>query len=443
MRFAISAFLLAYLLAFWCQLPTYLHFNMSNENKDTEGKNLQSEGSDGDHLENVEGGRDEHILQKLIDQINAEPHYRVVTKEEYDFLRLRRPPTSTPNVQQGLFDGTKPKFPPVSYPLLPVYPPGHVPMQGRVPSPGYVPSPRFFNNSALLQNTNPAPIKLPTFSGSEQTQKGEVSYDVWSYEVRCLKGQWPDHVLLQTVRSSLKSTAREILIPLGESASVDKILAKLEDFYGNVCTPENIMQNFYSDHQQEGESIVTYGSRLEQCISKAVRLGHIDANAKDAMLRSKFWSGLKSSQLRNATRHKYESVKEFHSLLREVRQIEQEENNLKVVNTTTKSSISMATNVDNLSIQNCELEKMQNQLSELLGQMKKLTSRMNRLEETNLLNREKNFNRPRFLQENRCNENPQNRNPRYRRGRGNFQQQGQRLHQQQSNHQNYQQQNNS
>ena len=85
MRFAISAFLLAYLLAFWCQLPTYLHFNMSNENKDTEGKNLQSEGSDGDHLENVEGGRDEHILQKLIDQINAEPHYRVVTKEKYDF----------------------------------------------------------------------------------------------------------------------------------------------------------------------------------------------------------------------------------------------------------------------------------------------------------------------------------------------------------------------
>ena len=66
------------------------------------------------------------------------------------------------------------------------------------------------------------------------------------------------------------------------------------------------MENFYSDHQQEGESIVTYGSRLEQCISKFLRLGHIDANAKDAMLRSKFWSEIKSSQLRNATRHIYE-----------------------------------------------------------------------------------------------------------------------------------------
>ena len=112
MRFAISTFLLAYLLALWCQLPTYLHFNTSNENNDTEGtwKNLQSEGSDGDHFENVKGGRDEQILQNLIDQINAEPHYRVVTKEEYDFLRLRRAPTCTPKFQQGLFHGIKPKL---------------------------------------------------------------------------------------------------------------------------------------------------------------------------------------------------------------------------------------------------------------------------------------------------------------------------------------------
>ena len=41
---------------------------------------------------------------------------------------------------------------------------------------------------------------------------------------------------------------------------------------------------------------------------KAVRLDHIDGNTKDAKLMSKFWSGLKSSQLRIATRHKYNSV---------------------------------------------------------------------------------------------------------------------------------------
>lgn len=145
---------------------------------------------------------------------------------------------------------------------------------------------------------------------------------------------------------------------------------KLEDFYGNVCTPKNIMQNFSADHQKEGETIVTYGSRLEQCISKAVRLGHIDSSAKDAMLRSKFWSGLKSGQLRNATRHKNESVKEFHSLLREVRQIEQEENNLKSVNAVTKPSVSMLTNIDSLTILNSEFVQMQKQLSDLLSHEK-------------------------------------------------------------------------
>ena len=35
---------------------------MSNENKDTEGKNLHSEGIDGDRLKNVKGGRDKQIL---------------------------------------------------------------------------------------------------------------------------------------------------------------------------------------------------------------------------------------------------------------------------------------------------------------------------------------------------------------------------------------------
>ncbi|XP_062610021.1 uncharacterized protein LOC134271821 [Saccostrea cucullata] len=291
-----------------------------------------------DLQEDIDENKGKKDLQEIIEQINAEEHYRVITKEEYDLLKGQKIPT-TPKVEHGLNKGTIPKLPSL----------GEVPIPSHIPSPGYLHPPslmsshQLFNSSALFhQNNNPTPIKLPTFSGSEQVQKGEVSYDVWSYEVRCLKGQWPDHVLLQPVRSSLKGTAREILIPLGEYATVENILAKLDDFYGNVCTPENIMQKFYSDHQQEGESIVSYGSRLEQCSSKAVKVGHIDVNAKDPMLRSKFWSGLRSTQLRNATRHKYETVKEFHSLLREIRQIEQEETSLKSVNSVPKSSVAMS-----------------------------------------------------------------------------------------------------
>ncbi|XP_062577917.1 uncharacterized protein LOC134239787 [Saccostrea cucullata] len=300
-----------------------------------------------DLQEDIDESKGKKDLQEIIEQINAEEHYRVITKEEYELLKGQKIPT-TPKIEHGLSQGTIPKLPPLGQ----VPPPNHIPTPGYLHPPGLMSSPQFFNSSALFhQNNNPTPVKLPTFSGSEQAQKGEVSYDVWSYEVRCLKGQWPDHVLLQPVRSSLKGTAREILIPLGEYATVENILAK-----------------------------------LEQCISKAVKLGHIDVNAKDPMLRSKLWSGLRSTQLRNATRHKYETVKEFHSLLREIRQIEQEETSLKSVNSVPKSSVAMSSNVDSMTIQNSELQNMQKQLTELLFQMKKLDSRMSKIEQSSNAN---------------------------------------------------------
>ncbi|KAK3103445.1 hypothetical protein FSP39_019291 [Pinctada imbricata] len=82
--------------------------------------------------------------------------------------------------------------------------------------------------------------KLPTFSGNESSQKGEVTYDVWSFEVRCLKrtGQYPEHIILQALRNSLKGTARSMSVSLGEGASVNDVLTKLDGFYGTVSTCE-------------------------------------------------------------------------------------------------------------------------------------------------------------------------------------------------------------
>ena len=86
---------------------------------------------------------------------------------------------------------------------------------------------------------------------------------------------------------------------------------------------------FYSDYQKDNESLVAYGSRLEQTLSKAIRYGHIELAAKDAILRSKFWTGLKSQELRNSTRHLYDSVKDFQLLLKEIRKVEKEFENSK------------------------------------------------------------------------------------------------------------------
>lgn len=311
-------------------------------------------------------------LSHLVKAINENASYKVLTKEEYDALLARASQstehknenaTSTPSPNE--FDGTRPKTKPdykVSFPPLKLSPIQRFP----------------FLNQSQQQNTstlpsNPYIPKLPIFSGTEEPQKGETSYEVWNFEVKCLRKSdyLPEHLLLQAIRNSLRGTARSMLVPLGENATVENILDKLDGFFGNVSTSETLIQSFYSDCQKENESVVAYGSRLEQTISRAVACGHIDLVAKDAMLRSKFWTGLKSQALKNSTRHLYDSIKDFQSLLKEIRKVDSEESS-------SKPSKKQATQ-QNLSGQvsaedtNAQLLK---QMSELMGRMKKMEEKI-------------------------------------------------------------------
>ncbi|XP_062606042.1 uncharacterized protein LOC134267845 [Saccostrea cucullata] len=265
--------------------------------------------------EEIEKG--EKDQEKLIHDVGKiDPKYKVITKEEYEYLMAMKASTPLTGPGKG--------FP---FPSSPI--PGKF-------QPALNPS---FNMSTLQSNFNTTP-KLPTFSGSEELQKGEVTYEVWSFEVRCLRNSQvlPDAVLLQTIRNSLKGTARSMLISLGESATTSQILEKLEGFYGMVSSSETLMQQFYNDCQKENESIVAYGSRLESTLCKAIKQGHIDDIAKDTMLCSKFWTGLRSKSLRNSTRYIYANITEFQVLLREIRKVEQEEINMETVNKDAKSA---------------------------------------------------------------------------------------------------------
>ena len=164
------------------------------------------------------------------------------------------------------------------------------------------------------------------FSWLKEPAKEETSYEVWQYEVKCLqKSDLPEHMLLHSIRTSLRGAARDMLIPLGEDASVNDVIGKLDDFYGNVSSAETILQSFYSDNQKEDESVATFGSHLEQTLSKAIRYGHMELAARDSLLRSKFWTGLRSQQLRNSTRYLYDTYKDFPTLLREICKVEQED----------------------------------------------------------------------------------------------------------------------
>ena len=67
----------------------------------------------------------------------------------------------------------------------------------------------------------------PIFSGAEEPQKGETTYEVWNLEVKCLQksGLYAgnERLLIQAIRNSLNGKARSMSVPLGGDASVKDI----------------------------------------------------------------------------------------------------------------------------------------------------------------------------------------------------------------------------
>lgn len=186
--------------------------------------------------------------------------------------------------------------PPPSYPYTPYAPVGYpYPMQQRLP-------------------------KLPQFSG--EGKKEDVDFNVWKYEVNCLLkgGMYSDHLILESIRSSLKGKARSVLLYVGEYATVFDIMREMDAIYGSAASSEKLKEQFYSACQAEGESIVDYAQRLEQLLCNS-RID-LDRDARDEMLRNKLWSGLRDQDLKNVSRYKFEAERDYTRFRRELRQIE-------------------------------------------------------------------------------------------------------------------------
>ncbi|MCG8044576.1 MAG: hypothetical protein JAY66_02630 [Candidatus Thiodiazotropha taylori] len=350
----------------------------------------KSEGATG----GATGDETDKALEEALRKVKASSEYKVLSKEDYDALLAlakKSALASTSRVtlpSDPVSEAAKPKF---TFNTLTSTPRATIPSnpvsQGAKPkftfknpltTPSPVPTMHQPFNASQGHNVTYVPQnfsfpKLPIFSGSEVPQKGEATYEVWSLEVKCLRNiqELPEYSLLQSIRNSLRGSARDVIIPLGENASVDEILAKLEGFYGIVSTGATLMQTFYNDFQKDSESIVSYGTRLEQTLSRAVTHGHIEFSAKDSILRSKFWTGLKSQQLKNSTRHLYDSIFEFQSLLKEIRKVESEE--ASCLRPTQKQK---AQQQSGQAETESKEDKILKQLSDLMGRMKSMEQRL-------------------------------------------------------------------
>ena len=111
--------------------------------------------------------------------------------------------------------------------------------------------------------------QLPHFSG--ENQKGDVSFEVWKYEIPCVTGDaiYPNALILQAVKRSLKGKSREILLKVDSTATISNILSKLEGIYGIVSSRQNLLQQFYLEAQHEDEFVADYSIRIDNLLRRA------------------------------------------------------------------------------------------------------------------------------------------------------------------------------
>ena len=81
-------------------------------------------------------------------------------------------------------------------------------------------------------NTNPP--RLSQFSGSGA--KGEICYEQWRFEVRGIQkgANYTEALLLQSIRRNVRGPAADLVLHLGEDATVDVVLGKLDQIFGSI-----------------------------------------------------------------------------------------------------------------------------------------------------------------------------------------------------------------
>lgn len=164
--------------------------------------------------------------------------------------------------------------------------------------------------------------KISNFYGD--VAKNEVSYQTWKYEVMSLveAKTYSEEQIGQGIRRSCRGHAADILRRMGVSVSVANILKKFDSVYGNIDSKETVMKSLYSCQQQEGETVITFASRLEELFAKAVELKALDPTDEETLKRV-FYAGLKSP-IKQMAAYKFDTIADYDLFKVEIRKIENE-----------------------------------------------------------------------------------------------------------------------
>ncbi|KAK7461209.1 hypothetical protein BaRGS_00038744 [Batillaria attramentaria] len=217
--------------------------------------------------------------------------------------------------------------------------------------------------------------RLSCFTGNNTKKDTEASYDLWRYEVECLRasGTHNEQAVLEAARRSLRGLAARIAMRLGTHATLEDLLTKFGSVYGATQSKESILAQFYSARQQKGEDVSSWSCRLEDLLMRAEELGQVDPGKRGEMLRCMLWTGL-LPDLKDRSGYKFDTVKDFDRLWTKLRRIEQE--SVQRTEQTSKTKTSAISNMASTSDEQDDKSRIQ----ALEGAVQKLTDELKKLQ---------------------------------------------------------------
>lgn len=183
---------------------------------------------------------------------------------------------------------------------------------------GYHPNAELFSRMELGRP------RVSVFSGA--AGRDTTPYDVWRYEVQCLKKdpKYPADIVMDAIRRNVRGDAARVVMHLGPAATPEQVLRKFDSVYGQVASQGSLLSTFHGAQQAESETVAEWCCRLEALMSQVEDGRNITRAAGREMMRSKLWTGLRSAELKAATRHKFDQLLDVDALLVAIRAAEHE-----------------------------------------------------------------------------------------------------------------------
>lgn len=165
-------------------------------------------------------------------------------------------------------------------------------------------------------------INLTAFSGIEPVPKNESTFEEFKLEMDSIRQIYSEETIKQALRRSLKGQARKTMLHLGPNATINDIVLRLEENFGNIACEDTILSKFLNSEQEPDESIVAWSLRLEELMLQIEMRTTMSEREKKEKLRNRFWKGLYSAELRQATRTYFDSDTAYEQLKNKVRREE-------------------------------------------------------------------------------------------------------------------------